>query len=362
MSNIALVATRKGLFKYIIDDAGQDWQLESSAFLGAPVSMVLAGIQRDDWYAALDHGHFGVKLHRSMDQGVSWQEISVPSYSVSEDTESGESLALIWSLEYAGKSQAQGLWAGTIPGGLFYSYIQGESWILNDSLWNCKERHQWMGGGYDKPGIHSICVDPDDDAHITVAVSTGGVWVTFDNGETWTNKAQGMRAAYMPPEKQYDPNVQDVHRIVSCPAKPKVFWGQHHNGIFRSTDNSESWQEIENVSPSTFGFAVAVHPDNPDTAWFVPGVKDECRIPVDGRLVVTRTRDGGASFESLTQGLPDEPSYDLVYRHGLDIDTSGNQLIMGSTTGNLWISGDQGDHWRCISNYLPPVHCVRFVK
>ena len=362
MSKIALVATRKGLFKYIIESSSKEWHLESSAFLGAPVSMVLAGTHREDWYAALDHGHFGVKLHRSLDQGTAWQEISTPSYPKSEDTESGESLELIWSLEYAGNSQPQGVWAGTIPGGLFYSNDQGGSWKLNHALWNREERGKWFGGGYNKPGIHSICVDPDDDAHVTVGVSCGGVWSTVDGGHSWMNKAKGMRAAFMPPEKQMDPNIQDPHRLVNCKTKPDAFWAQHHNGIFKSVDNAESWQEIEDVNPSTFGFAVAVHPQDPQTAWFIPGIKDECRIPVDGKFLVTRTRDGGKTFEALADGLPDQLSYDLVYRHGLDVDTSGDCLIMGSTTGNLWFSSDQGDHWQCISNYLPPVYCVRFVS
>ena len=361
MSNIVLVATRKGLFKYVIDSASK-WRLESSAFLGAPVSMVLAGSQREDWYAALDHGHFGVKLHQSLDQGTSWQEISTPSYPKSEESESGENLELIWAMEYAGNSQAQGLWVGTIPGGLFYSQDQGNSWDLNQALWNREERKQWMGGGYDKPGIHSICVDPDDEAHITLGVSCGGVWSTVDGGINWANKAKGMRAAFMPPEKQMDPNIQDPHRIVNCRSSTNVFWAQHHNGIFKSIDGSESWQEIDIVNPSTFGFAVAAHPHDPDVAWFVAGVKDECRIPVDGRFVVTRTRDGGKTFEVLSDGLPGQASYDLVYRHGLDIDASGDRLMMGSTTGNLWFSEDQGDHWQSISNYLPPIYCVRFVN
>ena len=51
------------------------------------------------------------------------------------------------------------------------------------------------------------------------------------------------------------------------------------------------------VRPSCFGFAVAVHPTDPDTAWFVPAVMDEHRIPVDGKVVVARTRDGVRSFE-----------------------------------------------------------------
>ena len=75
---------------------------------------------------------------------------------------------------------------------------------------------------------------------------------------------------------------------------------------------------------------MAVHPDDADTAWFVPGVKDECRIPVDGKLVVARTRDGGQSFDVLTEGLPQEHAYDLVFRHALDIDDSGRRLAMGA--------------------------------
>ena len=47
------------------------------------------------------------------------------------------------------------------------------------------------------------------------------------------------------------------------------------------------------------GFRSSCIPQDPDTAWFVPEIKDEKRIPRDGKLVVTRTRDGGASFAVL---------------------------------------------------------------
>jgi hypothetical protein len=137
-------------------------------------------------------------------------------------------------------------------------------------------------------------------------------------------------------------------------------WAQHHNGIFRTTDGAASWQEIQHKNPSAFGFAVAVHPQDPNTAWFVPAIKDEKRIPVDGRVVVSRTRDGGKSFEVLSRGLPQEHAYDLTYRHALAIDDSGQRLAFGSTTGSCWISENQGDSWTCLSSHLPPIHCVRF--
>jgi hypothetical protein len=114
------------------------------------------------------------------------------------------------------------------------------------------------------------------------------------------------------------------------------------------------------LAPTGFGFGVVVHPEDGQTAWFVPAVKDQCRVPVDGKLVVSRTRDGGKTFEVLRAGLPQENSYDLVYRHALAIDDTGNRLAIGSTTGGLWISEDQGEHWNAVGVRLPPVHAVRF--
>ncbi|MEW5978894.1 MAG: exo-alpha-sialidase [Acidobacteriota bacterium] len=371
MSQQILVATRKGLFVLERRAAPQSewWKIKTTAFLGHPVTMVLADARDGSLYAALNLGHFGVKLHRSRDGGENWQECAVPVYPPqpenlpppeNEYTKVAPwSLVQIWSLESDRGSQAGGVWAGTIPGGLFHSADGGQSWNLVRSLWDRSERLRWFGGGYDYPGIHSISVDPRDSNHLTVAVSCGGVWKTRDRGETWDCASQGMRAAYMPPEQQNDPVIQDPHRLVHSETNPDVMWVQHHNGIFRSIDGAASWQEITGVQPSAFGFAVAVHPADPQTAWFVPAIKDECRLPVDARLVVTRTRDGGKTFEALGRGLPQENCYHLVYRHCLEVDASGQTLALGSTTGGLWTSDDQGDSWDASFAHLPPIYCVR---
>ena len=219
-----------------------------------------------------------------------------------------------------------------------------------------------MGGGYDHPGIHSINVDPRDSRRLTLAVSSGGIWRTDDAGASWRLAAQGLIARYMPPEQQGDGNAQDPHRTVACPAAPDVLWTQHHSGIFRSTDGAATWTEITTSPLSNFGFAVAVHPDHADTAWFVPGIKDEQRVPVDARLAVTRTRDGGRTFDVLRDGLPETPCYDLVYRHGLAIDAAGERLAMGSTSGGLWVSENGGDAWQEIPVRLPPIYAVRFAS
>ena len=63
MSDRLLVATRKGLFVLQADGKG-GWTLGEPHFIGEPVNMVLADRRDGSLYAALNLGHFGVKLHR----------------------------------------------------------------------------------------------------------------------------------------------------------------------------------------------------------------------------------------------------------------------------------------------------------
>ena len=358
------VATRKGLFT-VERGASGAWGVRGAAFLGDPVTSVLDDPRDGTLYAGLNLGHFGVKLRRSSDGGASWDEIAAPAFPAARSTArdatpAGPSVFQIWALETGGADESGVLWAGTIPGALFRSTDRGTSWTLVESLWKRPEREQWFGGGYDDPGIHSIAVDPRDSRHVAVGVSCGGVWFTRDGGASWEVRTRGMFAAYMPPERREDPAIQDPHRLVQCPASPDALWVQHHNGVFRSDDRGLSWVEVETVKPSRFGFAVAVHPHDPATAWLVPAVKDECRVAVDGRLAVARTTDGGRTFDELRNGLPQHNAYDLVYRHGLDVDAEGQRLAMGSTTGGFWISEDGGDRWTALDARLPPVYQVRF--
>lgn len=359
MAGVLDVATRKGLFRFRRQDAG--WTSGPPAFLGEPVSAVLSDSRDGMLYAALRLGHFGVKLHRSADGGGSWVEIAAPAFPKQPEGEAeGPSVDMIWTLVGGGEDRPGTLWAGTLPGALFRSPDRGESWSLVESLWNVPERARWFGGGYDHPGIHSIIVDPRDSDRVTLGISCGGVWLSADGGETWRQGGHGLRAAYLPPEQALDPVSQDPHRLAACTAVPEVVWCQHHNGIFRSGNGGSTFEEIADVRPSAFGFAVAAHPADPEIAWFVPAVKDECRVPVDGRLVVTRTMDGGRSFAASGEGLPASGSYDLVYRHALVVDADGTTLAIGSTTGNLWTSGDGGRTWSTVSAHLPPIAQVVF--
>ena len=359
-----LVASRKGLFVW--EGEGAAWRIAALHFAGEPVTSVLADPRDGHWYAALRLGHFGVKLHRSADRGRSWAEVAAPAFPpkpaegpMADDT-TPWSVDLVWSMAAGGADEPGVLWAGCLPAGLFRSEDRGASWALNRPLWEQPGRRAWFGGGYDHAGIHSIVVDPRDARHVTLGISCGGVWQTRDAGTSWSLTAQGMKADYLPAESADDGNTQDPHALVQCRAQPDALWVQHHCGIYRSTDGGALWQPITAPAPSGFGFAVACDPGNPQRAWFVPAQADVCRIPVDGRMVVLRTDDGGRSFQAFGDGLPQTHAYHLVYRHALDVDATGRVLAMGSTTGGLWVSADAGEHWQELSRDLPPLSTVRF--
>lgn len=358
-----LIGTRKGLFRL------RGGTLEHVAFLGAPVVNAIRDPRDGRIHAALNHEHFGCKLHYSDNDGATWIEAKVPEYpqppdgTTEVDPVRGEPIAwstkMVWTIEPGHPDTPGVMWAGTVPGGLFRSTDRGESWSLVDGFWANEARAQWMGGGFDDPGLHSISIDPRDPDTLAVGLSAGGVWVTHDGGDTWV-PGLGMNADFVPPDQADNPAIQDPHRLSRCADHPDTIWVQHHCGMFLSRDGGEHWAEVTDVKPSNFGFAVAAHPHDADTAWFVPAISDEVRVPVDGNVVVNRTTDGGRTFETFTDGLPQGNAWHLTYRHALAVDDAGERLVFGSTTGGLWASADAGEHWQQLSNDLPPVLSVSF--
>ena len=147
MDDRACIATRKGLFELRRKSAG--WAVETSHFLGEPVSLLLPPDGSGRMLAALNLGHFGVKLQRPDDAGASWQELAAPAYPAKPADAAGPAwkLVQIWSLEERGGS----VWAGTHPGGLFRSDDGGDSWELVEALWNRPERGDGSAAATTRP-------------------------------------------------------------------------------------------------------------------------------------------------------------------------------------------------------------------
>ncbi len=349
-----LIATRKGLV--IMEKSRNGWKIIGDHFLGVPVAMIYVNPHDHSWWTALDHGHWGIKLQHSRDEGNSWQEILPPAYPTDAEIKPGVAATLkyIWAF-CAQKDQT--LWVGSEPGGLFSSQ-NGSNFTLIDSLWNhpSREKH-WFGGGRDYPGIHSIIEDPRDPDHLYIGISCAGVFETYDRGQSWKVRNVGLRADYLP-----IPDVEvghDPHLLTQCQKHPQFMWQQNHCGIFKSENGGETWLDVtDKKGPANFGFTIAADAENPALAWVVPGISDEVRVAVNRSLCVCRTEDGGKSWQDLRNGLPQTYAYDIVYRHSLI--QSKDELVFGTTTGNLYYSNDGGDGWTSLQHNLAMVYCLAY--
>ncbi|MBK8505339.1 MAG: glycosyl hydrolase [Saprospiraceae bacterium] len=345
----------------VLEQAATSWKITSDHFMGIPVNMVFEDTRDGTWWVSLDHGHWGNKLLRSADKGSTWEEIAAPQYPEGSLIKEGvpASLRYIWAFASTGNGNSSGLWIGTEPGGLFR--LDAENYAhLVESLWNFPGRsEQWFGGGRDYAGIHSILVDPRDDKHIYVGISVAGVFESKDGGRSWKPKNKGLRADFLP-----DPQSEighDPHLLIYSPSDPDVLWQQNHCGIFRSVNGGNSWDDIsDRDGDANFGFAVAADPTDSKRAWVAPAISDGIRVAIDRKLCICRTDDGGLSWKTLRRGLPQEYCYDIVFRHALI--SNGQDVIFGTTTGNLFSSADGGEEWQTVSNYLPMIYCLAFAS
>ncbi len=392
MSDRILLATKKGTL--ILDRRGGRWTPRPIAHAGLAVSYAACDPRDGTLWACMDNAHWGPALMRSRDDGASWEDASriaypkgarfieqlIPDPKAMEEADKPigykpATLMKVWVLAFAGADQPGVIHAGTLPGGLFTTRDGGESWELNLPLWNHESRggdlfageatskNQWggtpaaMAYGEFVPGIHSVVVDPRDSNHVYVAVSCAGVLETRDGGRSWAGRNRGMLNDYLP-----DPAAEwghDPHFVTLCPGQPDRLWQQNHTGVFTSADGAASWSRVSQESVAVhFGFPIAADDQDGQTAWVVPLRSDQERMTIGGGMFVARTRDGGASWQTFTDGLPQEHCYDVVYRHALD--ARGDRVCFGSTTGNVYVSEDRGETWSAVGHHLPPVHSVRF--
>ena len=362
MQSKLLVGTRKGLL-IMSRNGSSDWQVESAHFEAIPVVYAFRDQRTDTIWVSLDLGHWGGKLHRSRDGGANWEEVEAPRYpegaTCPPDFSVPAKTNYIWLIEPGGADEPNRLYVGTDPGGLFVSDDGGDSFHLVETLWNHPSNTHWFGAGRDHPGTVAIVVDPRDSRHLTIGISVGGVYVSADGGETWAARNRGLFADYLP--DPHNEHGHDPHIILASPSNPDVLWQQNHCGIYRSENGGRQWQDIcdQKGGPAGFGFALAVDEADENVAWVAPAVSAEYRVPVDRALVISRTEDGGQTWQDLRSGLPQQNAYDLVFRHALD--KTGDTLAFGTTAGNFYVSDDRGDNWRCLTNNLAVIYSVRFM-
>jgi photosystem II stability/assembly factor-like uncharacterized protein len=349
---LVLVGTRKGLFLLESDDSRRDWRLEGPVLTGWSVFHAVLDPRDQSIHACTNNEIYGATTHRSHDRGRTWtraEELGLP--------EDGDlKLERTWHIEPGSADDPGRLWVGAAPGALFRSDNGGETWETIESVLHHPTRESWMPGA---GGMccHSIQLDPDEGRRLYIGISAAGVFRSEDGGESWSPANQGTAADFLP-----DPNPpvgQCVHKLLVHPARSDRLWQQNHCGVYRSDDRGESWERLDgNGLPSGFGFPLALHPRDPDTAFVVPEEGAENRVTCNGRLGVYRTRDGGGSWELCSSGLP-SPAWLAVMREGLAFDgLDPFGLYLGMQSGSVFVSPNEGESWLEAASDLPPILSV----
>jgi len=353
---LLLVGTTKGAFLLQSNARRKRWKVGGPYFHGQAVyAMAYDGRMDQHRIWASTQSIWGTQLRSTDDFGKSWTNPQEAAIRFPSD--SGVSLKNIWQISLGRPDEPDLLYCGVEPAALFESRDSGETWSLVRALFDHPHRHRWMPGNGGL-ALHTIVVDPTESRRMYVAISAGGVYRTDDGGNNWTAQNRGIRVMFMP--NKYPEFGQCVHKIVMHPQRPERLFLQNHWGLYRSDDYGENWHDIANGVPSDFGFAMIVHPRNPDYVYVVPVESDEFRCTCDGRLRIYRTRNAGASWEALTRGLPQKGAHETVLRDGMTADSYDPVgIYFGTRSGKLFASSDEGRTWQKILEGLPPIACIR---
>jgi len=354
---LVLVGTTKGAFVFRADATRGTWERGGPYFAGSAVNALgydgRAG--RTRLWAGPQSMHWGGLLRSSDDFGRTWTNPEEGNVKFPAGTDAA--LKQIWQISPGRADEPDTLYCGVEPAALFVSKDAGATWSLEEGLWNHPQRPKWEPGGGGLC-LHTILPDPEERARIRVAVSTAGMYVTEDGGTSWRPSNQGVRAQFLP--EPYPEFGQCVHKVVQSKARPERMFLQNHWGLYRSDDRGETWTDVANGVPSDFGFPISIHPRDPDSAWIIPLESDEFRCTPEGKLRVYRTRDAGASWQAMTNGLPQADAFETVLRDAMagdSLDPAG--IYFGTRSGKLFGSADEGESWTAIADGLPPIVAVK---
>jgi hypothetical protein len=370
MTYVLAVGTRKGLFLARSAD-GAAWSVDAPQFLMREVAAV-GFVDGSDGVADGGPGgapgggprllvgvrseHWGPTVAHSDDLGATWEESEKAAVRFPEGTDAA--LGRVWQLQ--GDPVRPGrVWAGCEPTSLWRSDDAGESFELVRGLWDHPHRPQWAPG-FGGAAVHTVVTDAEQAGRVLVAMSTGGVYLSEDGGDSWAPSNTGISAYFNPdPYPEYG---QCVHKVAADASGPGVLYAQNHHGVYRSDDAGATWGSIADGLPSDFGFVILAHPTRPGTVWVLPLVADRERVPPGGRLRMHRSTDGGRSWSELGTGLPDD-AWTVVLRDAACAVATGPDaaplVAFGTRDGCVYASTDEGDSFVEVAAHLPDVLSVR---
>ncbi|MCL5288973.1 MAG: hypothetical protein M1453_13395 [Acidobacteria bacterium] len=214
--------------------------------------------------------------------------------------------------------------------------------------------------------VADVAIDPNDASTFYVALGTGGVMKTLNNGITFDGIFEKEAVAA-------------IGAVAVSPSDSKVIWvgtGEANDrnssswggGVYRSTDGGDKWTFAGLKSSRTIA-RIVVHPTDSKTAW-VAATGDLWNF--GGERGLYKTTDGGATWKRV---LGAQPPYDNRVGCGeVALDPSdpnvlyavlyarqrtpwsflaGTAITDGKDLGGIFKSTDGGETWKKLEKGLP---------
>lgn len=348
-----LVGTTKGLF-ILEDRGGRRFALTGPFCDGWPINHAVGDAATGQVLAAGGNGWTGAGVWRRT--GGAWAASTGPFAGAEA----------LWSVAF----DTDRVLAGSKPAFLYESRDGGESWQRLEALTDQPGADQWMPGAVGLT-LHTILCDGK--GGVWVGISAAGVFESRDGGQSWVKRnrrgnrsgpAGALSREYEGEEFRTEDEIFHCVHNLAFGAGDGLIYMQNHQGVYRSRNGGEVWEEVTEGLPSTFGFPVAAHPRKPGVVWVFPLNGDSVgRWPVEGRALVWKSLDGGESWQPKGQGLPDRDCYFTVLRQGMAVD-GGDPcgVAFGTNSGSVFFSRDEGEAWEEVARHLPTVLSVEMMR
>ncbi len=265
-------------------------------------------------------------------------------------------------------------------------------------------RLRLVGPAFTSGRIVDMAVHPNDPNHYYIAVASGGVWKTTNNGATWTpifdrEGSYSIGTVVLDPKNpltvwvgtgennsqrsvSYGDGVyrsddggkswknvglktsEHIGKIAIDPRDSNVvyvaaqgpLWGPGgERGLYKTTDNGKTWKHVLNISENTGVSDVVVDPNNPDTLYATSYQRRRhVWTLIDGgpESAIHKSTDGGATWTRLRAGLPTAD----MGRIGLAISPVDSNIIYATVEaadrrGGIYRSTDRGGSWERRNDY-----------
>jgi photosystem II stability/assembly factor-like uncharacterized protein len=361
----------QGIFKSV--DGGASWtQIQAGI---AASSLAIDPTNSQTLYAGASGG-----VYRSVDGGASWTRTHSDTLYV------GAQRMTIRFLKID-PSSPQVIYAGT-PNAVYKSTNGGASWAELSGL-PLAQKSAYVGSDWtpDPISLGGLAMPASSPRTLYAGLNFDGAYKSVDGGNTWTKLRWGVNAASVLARASsrsgtlytsgFAASASYLHRTAdggtswtvilqispsACavdPSNPQIVYAASGNrGMFKSTDGGASWKDINSGLPTSvytpsdrYVNALAIDPSNPQTV-YASCVSYYNRT---GNVGVYRTADGGASWQSLSAGLPS--SRRLL---ALTLDPSHTQtLYAGFDSLGVYRTTDGGASWASFSAGIPANITVR---